>query len=89
MMEKHTKIPAAATWNAADNQWELGEKNSTGNEIGIWNNWHVEGHLCGTIDYGDGTPPFPVKCFHPDGTLSQEGNWYGGQKWLGIGFQLN
>lgn len=82
-MEKHTNIPAAATWNVADNQWELGEKNSAGKEIGVWNNWHAEGHLCRTVDYGDGNPPFPAKSFHPDGTLAQEGNWYGGQKWLG------
>ncbi|HEX6427038.1 MAG TPA: hypothetical protein VF008_05100 [Niastella sp.] len=82
-MEKHTNIPTAATWNAADNQWELGEKNSAGKEIGIWNNWHVEGHLCGTVDYRDGNPPFILKRFHPDGSLAQEGNWYGGQKWLG------
>ena len=82
-MEKHTNVPAAATWNEKDKQWELGEKNAAEKEIGIWNNWHVEGHLCGTTDYGDGTPPFTVVRFHPDGTLAQEGNWYGGNKWLG------
>ncbi|WP_146154425.1 hypothetical protein [Chitinophaga ginsengisoli] len=82
-MEKHKNIPEAATWNAADNQWELGQKDEQGREIGIWEMWHTEGYYCGTTDYGDGTPPFLFRRFHPDGTLAQEGNWYGGNKWLG------
>jgi hypothetical protein len=82
-MNKHKNIPATATWNAEDNQWELGQKNEQGKEIGIWEAWHVEGYCCGTTDYRDGTPPFLFKRFHPDGTLAQEGNWYGGNKWLG------
>lgn len=82
-MKKHTNIPAEATWNTEDNQWELGQRNEQGKEIGIWEAWHVEGYCCGTTDYGNGTPPFLFKRFHPDGTVAQEGNWYGGNKWLG------
>jgi hypothetical protein len=82
-MKKHTNIPDAATWNAEDKQWELGQKNEQLKEIGIWEAWHTEGYCCGTTDYGDGTPPFLFKRFHPDGKLAQEGNWYGGNKWLG------
>ncbi|RBL91965.1 hypothetical protein [Chitinophaga flava] len=82
-MQKDKNIPVVAIWNEKNNQWESGEKNAAEKTIGIWNCWHVKGHLCATIDYGDGNPPFMVKRFHPDGTLAQEGNWYGGQIWLG------
>jgi antitoxin component YwqK of YwqJK toxin-antitoxin module len=82
-MEKHTNVPAAAVWNADNNEWELGEKNAAGKKTGIWNLWHEKGHLCNIIDYGDGNPPFLFKRFHPDGTLAQEGNWYGGDMFLG------
>ncbi|NML37928.1 hypothetical protein HHL17_12050 [Chitinophaga sp. G-6-1-13] len=82
-MQKHQNIPEAAIWNEKNNQWEWGEKNAAEKAIGVWHCWHVEGHLCATIDYGDGNPPFALKRFHPDGTLAQEGNWYGGQVWLG------
>lgn len=82
-MEKHANVPAAATWNADHNIWTLGEQNSEGKNIGIWQSWHIAGHLCETIDYNDGTPPFQVKGFHPDGTISVESTWYGGSLWKG------
>jgi antitoxin component YwqK of YwqJK toxin-antitoxin module len=80
---KHTNIPAAATWHPIQEEWELGEKDAAGKETGIWNYWHLDGHLCGTTDFGDGNPPFLLKRFHPDGTLAQEGNWYGNNLYLG------
>jgi len=80
---KHTNIPAAAIWHDIQQEWELGERNATGKEIGLWNYWHLDGHLFCTTDYGDGTPPFLLKRFHPDGTLAQEGNWYGNNLYLG------
>ncbi len=64
-MEKHTNIPAAATWNSDFNVWTLGEQNSEGKNIGIWQSWHIKGHLCETIDYNDGTPLFRLKVFTP------------------------
>ncbi|HEY8893486.1 MAG TPA: hypothetical protein VIM79_01680 [Niastella sp.] len=82
-MEKHTNVPEAATWNAENSEWELGEMNAAGNKTGIWNHWHEKGHLCNTIDYGNDNPPFLFKRFHPDGTLAQQGNWYGGDTYLG------
>jgi len=82
-MEKHKNIPAAATWDEKG-YWQLGEKNEAGKEIGIWKGWRVEGQLYWTTAYGDGNPPFLYTGFHPDGTISQEGNWYGDNKWLGI-----
>lgn len=82
-MEKHANIPAAATWNPEFNIWTLGEQNAEGKNIGIWQSWHIKGHLCETIDYNDATPPFQVKGFHPDGSISVESTWYGGKLWLG------
>lgn len=82
-MERPDTIPADAQWNSEDNQWDLGQYNQAGVKTGIWQSWHIEGHLCGTLDYKDGTPPFIFKRFHPDGTVAQEGNWYGVDYWLG------
>lgn len=82
-MDKPKNIPVAATWNAAYNQWESGESNAAGQQIGIWNAWSEEGLLCSTIDFGDGTPPYLFKRFHPDGTLARQGNWLGDDVWTG------
>lgn len=82
-MEKSANVPAAAVWNTEDNQWELGEKNAAGQATGNWQYWHVDGHLAGTVEYGDGTAPYPLTRFHPDGTIAQEGYWCGGDTWTG------
>ena len=83
MKTKPVNIPAAAIWNPEWNEWMLGEQNEEGTKTGIWQEWHVDGHLCGTIDYKNGQAPFLNKRFHPDGTLAQEGNWLGGRQWEG------
>src|SRR5262245_54999099 len=83
-MEKHKNIPAAATWNEEEKQWEArGQKNAAGDKVGLVEDWHVDGHRCGIADFGNGTPPFSFKRFHPDGTLAQEGVGNGGQQWRG------
>lgn len=82
-MEKHKDIPSAAVWNAEWKGWMLGAQNERGEKIGIWEAWHIDGHHCGTTDYGDGTPPFLNQRFHPDGTLAQQGYWLGENKWTG------
>ncbi|SEW29177.1 hypothetical protein SAMN05428988_4040 [Chitinophaga sp. YR573] len=82
-MEKHKNIPAGAIWYPEYKEWMLGEQNEAGEKTGIWEEWHIDGHLCGMVDYGNGQPPFPNKRFHPDGSLAQEGKWCGGQKWEG------
>ncbi|ACU63423.1 hypothetical protein [Chitinophaga pinensis] len=82
-MEKHKDIPSAAIWNTAWKEWMLGVQNDQGDKTGIWVAWHTDGHRCGTTDYGDGTPPFLNKRFHPDGTLAQQGYWCGENKWIG------
>src|SRR4051812_49284473 len=82
-MEKKENIPANAVWNPEDSHWELGNKNAEGKPIGSWKTWHTDGHQTSEIDYNNGTPPFLFTGFHPDGTISQQGNWYGGNHWLG------
>jgi hypothetical protein len=90
-MKKHKDIPAAATWNEEEKQWELpGQKNEAGQRTGLWEDWHVDGHRCGITDFGNGTPPFSIKRYHADGTLAQEGfgllggtnHWRGTFRWF-------
>lgn len=82
-MEKHPDIPQTAIWSAKNNEWLTGAENEAGQAIGLWEEWHPKGYRIGTIDYGAGTPPFSTRRFHPDGSLAQEGQWYGGDTWLG------
>jgi len=82
-MERPANVPEAAIYDEQKNQWDLGEKNEKGEKTGLWKQWHAQGHLSATIEYNDGIPPYRVHYFHPDGTLAQEGDWYGGKKWLG------
>ncbi|WP_343692452.1 hypothetical protein [Chitinophaga sp.] len=82
-MKRPETVPANANWNPEDAQWELGQYNTTNQKTGLWQAWHEDGYLTGTIDYKDGHPPFRYTGYHPDGSISQEGNWYGGQQWKG------
>lgn len=82
-MEKPVHIPEGAVYNKQDKEWLLGETNEKDQRTGLWRKWHEQGYLWVTIEYGDGTPPYHVQRFHPDGTLAEESNWYGGSKFLG------
>lgn len=82
-MNRPAHVPENAIYNEQDKQWNLGDKNQDGKEVGQWKAWHEQGHLCCITEYGDGTPPFAYQRIHPDGTLAQQGNWYGGNKFLG------
>ena len=82
-MERPANVPDSAIYDEQKKQWDLGEKNEKGEKTGLWKQWHAQGHLSATIEYNDGIPPYRVHDFHPDGTLAQEGDWYGGHKWLG------
>ncbi|SEW11351.1 Antitoxin component YwqK of the YwqJK toxin-antitoxin module [Chitinophaga sp. YR573] len=82
-MERPANVPEAAIYDEQKNQWALGEKNEKGEKKGLWKQWHAQGHLRATTEYNDGIPPYRVHYFHPDGTLAQEGDWYGDSKWLG------
>ncbi|WP_212003769.1 hypothetical protein [Chitinophaga sp. HK235] len=82
-MERPVTVPEGAVYNDADKEWLLGETNENNQRVGLWKKWHIEGYLWVTIDYRDGTPPYPTQSFHPDGTVSQDGEWYGGDKYVG------
>ena len=71
-MEKHSNVPAAATWNDQDKRWELGEKNEQGKMTGIWNYWHADGDLYRTADYNDSSSPYWAKRFNKDGSPQWE-----------------
>ncbi|RAJ80391.1 hypothetical protein CLV59_105500 [Chitinophaga dinghuensis] len=82
-MKRPVSVPENAIYNETDKEWLFGATNENNQRIGPWKVWHIEGYLWGTIEYGDGTPPYPTLRFHPDGTISQKGEWYGGDKYLG------
>src|SRR5689334_18097602 len=82
-MERPAHIPENAVYNEQDKRWLSGEKNEEGKNIGHWKIWHEQAHLVCIVEYGDGNPPFFVTRFHPDGTISETGEWHGGNKWLG------
>ncbi|NLR68955.1 hypothetical protein HGH92_31930 [Chitinophaga varians] len=82
-MKRPVSVPEGAVYNEADKEWLLGETNENNQRIGPWKKWHTDGYLWETIDYREGIPPYPTQRFHPDGTLSQAGEWYGGDKYIG------
>lgn len=82
-MERPAHIPESAVYNEKDKQWQIGEKNEDGKNIGHWKMWHQQEHLVCIVEYGNGNPPFFVTRFHPDGTVCETGEWHGGNKWLG------
>lgn len=73
-VNKPESVPAEAVWNASENEWELGEKNDQGNNIGEWKWWLApNGHLVSHVIYeGDSGQNFTYTRFHPDGTYSQK-----------------
>ncbi|SEW39348.1 Antitoxin component YwqK of the YwqJK toxin-antitoxin module [Chitinophaga sp. YR573] len=83
-MERPQQVPEEAVYVATNKEWQLGNTNEVGHKIGLWKTWHETGYLRVTVDYSDTTLPFHYQRFHPDGTLAEEGDWYGGSKFLGI-----
>lgn len=82
-MERPVTVPEGDIYNDTDKEWLFGETNENNQGVGRWNIWHIEGYHRVTIDYRDGTPPYPTQRFHPDGTVSQDGQWYGGARYVG------
>ncbi|TWF35255.1 hypothetical protein FHW36_10941 [Chitinophaga polysaccharea] len=82
-MKRPDTVPEGAVHNDTDKEWLLGEANENNQRIGHWKIWHTEGYLWVSINYRDGIPPYPTQRFHPDGTISQDGEWYGGAKYVG------
>ncbi|MCJ8153270.1 hypothetical protein MKJ01_05780 [Chryseobacterium sp. SSA4.19] len=79
--EKPETVPAEAKWNAGENEWELGEKNARGNNVGKWRWWLApNGHLCCETEFhGEDENVFSFTRFHPDGTPSRKGVYVNGQ----------
>ncbi len=67
-MEKHTNIPEAATWNAADNQWELVE-------------WDLDGAIILKRVYSQETGEVLEEHQYEDRMLWTS-NVYNGSEWL-------
>ncbi len=79
--ERPATVPAEAKWNAAENEWEIGEKNAQGHPVGNWKWWLApNGHLCCETNYhGEDGQAFSFTRFHPDGTPSRKGTYLNGQ----------
>ena len=80
--KKPITVPENAVWNPSENEWELGEKNESGINIGEWKWWLApNGHLCCHTFYeGESGNDFSFKRFHPDGTPSREGKYKNGRE---------
>lgn len=73
-------VPAAAVYNAENEQWELGKKDGKGKRVGEWKYWwKTTGHHCGTSFFENGGKKETRKRFHTDGTISHEGILLNGQ----------
>lgn len=62
-----TGLPAAAVFNAADQEWELGERRGA-LQVGGWTWWRPDGTLLSTAEFdGDGAlhgiARLPLPCF--------------------------
>jgi hypothetical protein len=72
--KKPRTVPAAAVYNAKDEQWELGKRDANGKPIGKWKFWwRTTGHLCAVASYENGGKKETYTRFHPDGTYSRKG----------------
>jgi hypothetical protein len=71
--------PDNAIWNAADNEWELGQKNNEGKYIGEWMWWLAPtNHLCCHTFFDDNGNILNYTRYHIDGTYSQKGTYKNG-----------
>ena len=67
-------VPAHAKYDAASQEWELGELDAKGKPVGEWRYWwRTTGHLCCVALYEDGGRKNTYTRFHPDGTYSVKG----------------
>lgn len=72
--EKPDTVPAAAVYDAANQEWELGARDKNGKQVGEWRYWwRTTGHLCCIANYEDGGRKNTYTRLHPDGTYSCKG----------------
>jgi SMI1 / KNR4 family (SUKH-1) len=74
--------PDNAIWNPADNEWELGQKNSQGQYIGEWMWWLAPtNHLCCHTFFDDnGNNMLSFTRYHPNGEVSRTGKYENGKE---------
>lgn len=80
-MERPSTVPADAIWNAAENEWELGQKQGAKyrGEV-IW--WRPDGSLVCRSTFDDrGELDGVSRRYHPDGSISLESRYVHGTRW--------
>jgi hypothetical protein len=74
-------VPDAAIFNAAENEWELGERRGD-KQIGAWTWWRPDGTLVCKSPFDDrGELDGVCRRYHPDGTISMESRYVHGVRW--------
>lgn len=73
--------PENAVWNAAENEWELGQKNAAGQYTGEWMWWLAPtNHLCCHTFFDDNGNMLSFNRFHPNGEISRTGKYENGRE---------
>ena len=71
--EKPSSVPIEAIWVDKDKQWELGEKDVDGNNIGHWKWWAAPSGNVASVAHYEGNGTMNFERYHTDGTISQKG----------------
>jgi hypothetical protein len=80
MPKKFKTVPTNASFDAKNNQWELGERDAKGRQIGEWKFWWgTTGHLCAISFFEDAGKKETFTRFHPDGTWSVKATYVNGK----------
>jgi hypothetical protein len=72
--KRHPNTPENAIYDEANNNWDVGERNADGKEIGLWRCFHADGTLEGETEWGDGLTSSSYRVFHADGSVTQSGS---------------
>lgn len=77
--KRPSNLPESAFWQGSKSRWEMGGyKNKK--PVGEWFFWRKEGILWMEMNFNEnGIFDGAYKRYHPDGTLSQEGNYINGK----------
>jgi len=78
-MERPSNVPAAATFDADDDEWMLAERDEEGREHGLTTWWRADGSRCCVTEYVHGTPHGRFERFHDNGETSRSGRFVEGQ----------
>lgn len=74
-------VPAAAVWNAEENEWEIGEREGDA-QVGEWTWWRPDGTLvCRSRFDAHGELDGVARRYHPDGAISLESRYVHGVRW--------